>query len=283
MGHTEADKALMELNARAQVSSAGQSQRHSCKAQPASRRESSAATPPSPPKGHCWWSTAIPPVARRGKALKCWGAERGAAVLNGSRGRLLVLPVLPQVTTWTPFIKTPTYGGSSWPATSNIDGYSAKQWGGLSRLSHAPRLQMFVDQLAGDLKANRSTTNLTRYIQRFVNAAVIFENQPCVHTCHSVVNTAKRAQEAGPFPVRFQGGRGDDQINAPPPPPPAASSHTAPRMGARARAVRYNATELPAAEVGSTVEIATRLQLKHARARAHTHTRGDAGGDAVLQ
>ena len=116
--------------------------------------------------------------------------------------RLMELNARAQVTTWTPFVNTPTYG-STWPKTSNIDGYAQKQWGGLARLSHAPRLAMFVQQLADDLAAHRTTTNHSAYIQHFIEAAVVFENE------------------------------------------------------------QYNATELPAVEVGSTVEIVRRLQSKH--------------------
>ena len=119
-----------------------------------------------------------------------------------SEKSLMELNARAQVTTWTPFVNTPTYG-EEWPALHNINGYAQKQWGGLSRLSHAPRLAMFVKQLEEDLTAGRTTTNQTAYIQNFIDAAVLFENE------------------------------------------------------------QYNATELPSAEVGDTVEIARRLQAKH--------------------
>jgi hypothetical protein len=105
-----------------------------------------------------------------------WIEQSRAMGHTAAEKSLMELNARAQVTTWTPFVLTPEYG-ENWPRTSNIDGYAQKQWGGLSRLSHAPRLAMFVQQLTGDMGANRTTTNQSAYIQNFIDAAVVFENK----------------------------------------------------------------------------------------------------------
>ena len=106
-----------------------------------------------------------------------------------------------QVTTWTPFVRTPTFG-ADWPANHNINGYAQKTWAGLSRLSHAPRLRAFVTALGKQLRPGRpSIANLSDYVQDFIDAAVKFENEqwdpselPAMET-GSTVEIARRLQE----------------------------------------------------------------------------------------
>ena len=59
-------------------------------------------------------------------------------------------------------------------APHNIEGYATKQWGGLERTQHAPRLRLFVERALADLPTRR--LNLTAYLDSYAEFAVAWEN-----------------------------------------------------------------------------------------------------------
>ena len=145
--------------------------------------------------------------SQQGFLIGAWIQRARAMGHSADEEALMELNARAQVTTWYPYTSAPT-PGTTWPLLHNIDGYAQKQWGGLSRLSHAPRLNLFVEQLLADHAAGRRHANMSAYLEDFIKHAVAFEN------------------------------------------------------------ARYNASELPAVEVGSTVAIAQRLQAKYSGATA---------------
>jgi hypothetical protein len=117
-------------------------------------------------------------ASQQGFLLGEWIQESRAMGHTESEKALMELNARAQVTTWTPLVVTPKVGSAGWPVAHNINGYAEKTWAGLSRLSHAPRLQAFVSTLSSQLRPGKSTiANLTGYVQEFINLAVKFENE----------------------------------------------------------------------------------------------------------